>query len=145
MESSLKERNALLLDTLNPHFERGSDSGICYVPIGWTDLVFELHSRLVEISPSYIIYQVHEKFGSLRFEVEMDFSVPDGLSDEDTQLLIDGRADVVDKLEMIIAGFQIRSLGICQVCGALEATQRGSIRVATLCVPCFGKSGEEII
>lgn len=145
MENSLKERNALLLDTLNPHFERGSGSGLCYVPLGWTDLVFELHNRLVEISPSYIIFQVCSKSGVLRFSVEMDFTIPDGLSDEDAQLVIDGRAEVVDKLEMIIVEYQVRSMNICEVCGSSDATQRGLLRVATLCLACFAKREDEIV
>lgn len=34
---------------------------------GWTDLVIKCHLELLAVDPEYTVYQVKEKFGSLRF------------------------------------------------------------------------------
>jgi hypothetical protein len=45
--------------------------GTISVPSGWVALVDELHAKLVKIDPNYRVSQVKEKFGELRFYVEI--------------------------------------------------------------------------
>lgn len=37
---------------------------------GWNDLILQLHDRLAEIDPDFVIFQVKQKFGGLRFYYE---------------------------------------------------------------------------
>jgi hypothetical protein len=34
---------------------------------GWSDIIYDLHKKLVEEKPDYVIHQVKEKFGTLRY------------------------------------------------------------------------------
>lgn len=40
---------------------------------GWADLVLELNERLAMLVPDYEVHQVKEKFGGLRYYVEIDY------------------------------------------------------------------------
>lgn len=51
-----------LLDKIDPTFGQNIDCGE-----GWWPLLEQMHSRIIEIDPDYRIYQIKEKFGSLRF------------------------------------------------------------------------------
>lgn len=45
-----------------------------YVPDGWRQLVIDLHKELVQVAPEYRIGQVKEKFGGLRFYVNLAYA-----------------------------------------------------------------------
>jgi hypothetical protein len=72
-------------------------------PIGWIDLVVDLHERLVELLPDYTIAQVKEKFAGLRFYVNTY-----GTERDDPR---------VSQAYELIAEAEHRSQSICQVCG----------------------------
>lgn len=36
---------------------------------GWSDILYDLHKKLLEENPDYVIHQVKEKFGTLRYYV----------------------------------------------------------------------------
>lgn len=65
------------------------------VPEGWTDLMLELHERLVEASPDFAYAQVKQKWGELRVYVS-------GATAEARDL---------------IAAAELRSREVCEVCG----------------------------
>lgn len=51
-----------LLDRIDPAFERTISCDK-----GWWDLLVSLHKEIMELDPNYGIYQVKEKYGTLRF------------------------------------------------------------------------------
>lgn len=42
----------------------------------WTDHILELDNKIAELAPDYVLEQVKEKFGGLRYYIDFD-SVPD--------------------------------------------------------------------
>lgn len=65
------------------------------VPAGWTDLMLDLHARLVEVSPGFQYMQVQQKWGELRVYAT-------GATAEARDLIHDA---------------ELRSRSICEVCG----------------------------
>ena len=59
-----------LYNLLEPHFGH-KDKGEYFIGMGvgpgWSDIILDLHEVLVEENPEYVIHQVKEKFGTLRF------------------------------------------------------------------------------
>jgi hypothetical protein len=51
-------------------------SGTIEVPLGWLNLIYQLNIRLKSMFPNYVIHQVKEKFGGLRFyySINRDFT-----------------------------------------------------------------------
>jgi hypothetical protein len=98
---------------LSSRFAEGGFAGF-WPPIGWLDLVAEIHEHLLPNS-YYRISQVKEKFGELRFYAH-------GLTDEE--------CDYVHEKEKEAAG-------VCQQCGSrdnVDLYDKGPY--ATLCELC---------
>lgn len=88
-------------------------------PVGWVQLVVELHEALEEILPDYTIGQVKEKFAGLRYYLDTY-----GVGHDDP------RVSMADEL---IREAEAKSRETCQICGAygILRTERGWH--ATLC------------
>lgn len=54
-----------VLDRIHPSYYQWVDCGS-----GWNNLILSLHDRLAEIDPDFVILQVKQKFGGLRFYYE---------------------------------------------------------------------------
>jgi len=80
---------------------------------GWIPLILELDKQLEQIDSNYVINQIKEKFGGLRYYV-------DSLSDEGWKL--------VDEAEA-------KSMTICEVCGqpGKRTNIPGGFWIKTLC------------
>lgn len=74
-----------------------------FLPDGWKEIVASCHKDLIELAPTYAVYQVKEKFGGLRFYADP----PENFSDEGRQRFRD-RIREAEKL----------SFKTCQICGA---------------------------
>lgn len=63
-EDAGDHRDALIdiLSRIPPHWGRWIDC-----EAGWFPLIVELHGQLLELDPNYVVRQVKEKFGSLRY------------------------------------------------------------------------------
>lgn len=88
-------------------------------PVGWVDLVVDLDARLAEIVPNYVIAQVKEKFGGLRFYVE---SYGVGWDDP-----------LVRQAFALITEAENASKTMCQVCGGPATLRSHNGWHATLC------------
>lgn len=75
--------------------ERRAEGASIWVPNGWTDLMLELHTQLVAVSPNFAYAQIKQKFAELRVYVS-------GASPEARDL---------------IRAAEHRSRTICEVCG----------------------------
>jgi len=60
------ERIAKLPEPIQKHVYP-EDPYWCYVPEGWRDLVCKMNEHLEALEPYYILHQVKEKFGGLRY------------------------------------------------------------------------------
>lgn len=56
------ELMANILDRIDPNFGKYIDCGE-----GWHPIICRIHAELLEIDPEYVIHQIKEKFGSLRY------------------------------------------------------------------------------
>lgn len=94
---------------------------------GWYPLIVKLDQDLAEIDPTYEINQVKEKFGTLRYYIE--------LSDEAR-----ANPDAQQRADELIAEAERTSSTICEQCG-----QPGSLKQTvgywyrTLCDSCTGE------
>ncbi len=92
---------------------------------GWLPLVEELNRKITAIDPDYKIYQIKEKFGGLRYYIQLS----DQLSEQQ-----------YDSAYELIRTTEDQSFTICEDCGnpGKRMTQRGWM--FTLCNNCFIKS-----
>jgi hypothetical protein len=67
-----QERIAALPACIRSHIVPG-DPCWSYVPPGWHGLVERLHDNLIKVAPNYVIDQVKEKFGTLRFYIQAPY------------------------------------------------------------------------
>lgn len=74
----------------------------CWLPDGWYDLVVDLDKELAEVAPHYELHQCKEKFGTLRYYIELP-THGDGSGDKKAH-------DIINKYEQL-------SSEICDVCG----------------------------
>jgi len=81
---------------------------------GWMPLVDELDNALAELHPDYVIDQIKEKFGSLRYYVS-------GVDSSEAHLLINEA--------------ECKSQEICEECGA-PGERRSDRWIRTLCDEC---------
>lgn len=125
-----------VLERIRPHFDRGVFAGF-YIPQGWLLLVSQLNDRLEKRDPCYLLGQAKEKFGGLRYYLEVDWSRPEGLSDDEYESLMDSRWQVLEEMREIVTEYEVRSLSTCQTCGDINARPRDWGWVATLCDRCF--------
>lgn len=86
-------------------------------PEGWDQIVFDLDVAINEIDPNYKLYQCKEKFGGLRYYVEISEDVS---------------TEQWDKVYKLINEAEHKSLLTCQVCGS-GGKRRCVGYVTTLC------------
>ena len=89
--------NEALNKILSPNFERKSAYVEC--DNGWSDLILELHEKLLAIDPNYIILQIKEKFGYLRYYYSTEL--------ED-----------YSEMENLVSEYTKKSGEICEKCGS---------------------------
>lgn len=106
LEEERRVRMAALLDRIPE--EWGKD--IRFGP-GWDDLVLELDAAIAAVKPQYVIYQMKEKFGGLRFYTDHDGET--------------GIRRLIEEAER-------KSITICETCGA-PGTPRGNYWKYTAC------------
>lgn len=86
---------------------------------GWYPLIIELDQQLAQIDPDYVLCQVKEKFGALRYYIQ-----------ETDDLTVEGR----ERCAVLIEETERRSASTCETCGgsgSLHANARRWFR--TLC------------
>lgn len=71
---------------------------------GWTPIIDRLHRELIALDPGYVLHQVKEKFGTLRFYGEF-------------------REDVREVCEALVRSAEIESSRTCERCGAQAACE----------------------
>lgn len=107
-------------------FANASDDAVTgYVECddGWKDLICDLYDALLATGIAFKVSQVKQKWGGLRFYVDMT----------------DPDADT-DRPQKLIEEAEERSFSICEACGA-KGEPGGGLCVKTLCPPCrTGKS-----
>lgn len=91
-------REALIniLSRIPPHWGRWIDC-----EAGWFPLIVELHEQLLELDPNYVVRQVKEKFGSLRYYAGSS------ITDPVVQKRFSTLLDIAERF----------STTVCEVCG----------------------------
>jgi hypothetical protein len=128
-----------MIQKIQPHFAKDGFCGF-NIPQGWIFLVSQLHDRLESRDSEYVLIQAKEKFGGLRYYIEVDHFVPDDVPDDEYESIMKSRWDLHNELQEIITEYEIRSLTTCQGCGSFNAQLRDVGWVATLCDSCFDLS-----
>ena len=88
---------------------------------GWYRLVVDLDARLVELDPDYVVHQVKEKFGTLRF-----YCSPGGGPD----------SPAAESFDALVEETQRASAAICERCGSPGALTERNGWLKTLCAAC---------
>lgn len=95
---------------------------------GWYPLLVELDRQLVAIDPDYVVHQVKEKFGGLRFYYGTD------------------RGDLSAQMDELVQAAEQRAAVTCEECGqpgTVHQNRAGWVR--TLCPACAAGGGFEPI
>jgi len=71
------------------------------VPPGWLDLVADCHKRLIKVHPDYVLGQVKEKFGGLRYYYTLSGAT----------------ADQIAQVRDLVGVAEHASFSICEECG----------------------------
>jgi hypothetical protein len=100
-----------LAKTMHPSF------GASFPDQGWDKIIIDCHNKLKTIDPDYVIYQVKEKFGTLRF-----YFYSNSKSQADM-------AKCVEEAEEL-------SAVTCELCGNPGSLDREAYWVKTLCPEC---------
>jgi hypothetical protein len=66
---------------------------------GWLDLILSCNAEIESIDPNYKIYQVKEKFGSLRFYYST------------------GKPEESEQINEIVRKYELKSLRVCEATG----------------------------
>ena len=85
---------------------------------GWISTVFDLHQELVKLDPNYIIYQIKEKFGALRFYAEPVDSIN------------------AESFNLLIADAETKSMITCELCSLPAKVIKDKYLFRTLCNDC---------
>lgn len=103
-----------MIEPLLARFEGAQDLSIGE---GWYPLVAQLDRDLAAIDPSYVLHQVKQKFGSLRYYYgsSLEYTSPN-----------------VVKMRSLVAEAEDASTRICEVCGQPGSTATTSW-IQTLC------------
>lgn len=88
---------------------------------GWYPLVIGIDERLAAIDPDYVVHQVKEKFGTLRYYCD-----PSG----------EPSPEVWEVFDAIVSEAEHASATICERCGAPGALHQRTHLVKTLCESC---------
>jgi hypothetical protein len=100
-----------------------NDPYFCTLPVGWTELVINLHNNLVQVVPDYELHQVKEKFGGLRYYTSIKYnanSIP----------------------SILIQHYEEKSFRVCAECGTESNVSTKTIKgfyVCTMCDDCRAK------
>jgi len=114
---------------------------------GWYPLLVELDEQLRALAPNYVIHQVKEKFGGLRYYWEPGEEVRDP-SDPGGEAVVGGEAVIAERERRMEVAKQLvntaeKRAGVtCELCGAagrLHRTPAG--RYKTLCPDCAEREG----
>lgn len=92
------------------------------VDAGWYPLVIATDARLAEIDPRYVVQQIKEKFGTLRYYCAAGGDDP--------------APALVDALEAIVEDAERVSAVTCERCGKPGALRRTRYWAKTLCASC---------
>ncbi|MGB0878889.1 MAG: hypothetical protein ACPGXI_17780 [Mycobacterium sp.] len=93
---------------------------------GWYRLVVDLDARLAELDPDYVVHQVKEKFGTLRF-----YCSPNGGPD----------SPAAESFDALVEEAQCASAAICERCGSPGALTKHGDWLKTLCAACDDVGG----
>jgi hypothetical protein len=114
---------------------------------GWYPLLVELDEQLRALLPNYLIHQVKEKFGGLRYywepgEEAHDPSNPGGEAAVDGEATIAERERRIELAQQLVASAEKRAGITCELCGAAGRLHRTPARrYKTLCPACAEREG----
>jgi hypothetical protein len=91
--------------------------GVSFPEQGWDKIVINCHNKLKSIDPAYVIYQIKEKFGTLRYYFYSKH--------EDQSAM----ARCIEEAEEL-------SAVTCELCGEPGSLDREAYWVKTLCPEC---------
>jgi hypothetical protein len=94
---------------------------------GWYPLVVSVDQQLAEVDPDYVIHQVKEKYGTLRFYCSPCGDQPDPRRQE--------------FFDSVVADAQRASTVTCERCGQPGVLRHNGNLVKTLCTPCADTLG----
>lgn len=77
---------------------------------GWASLIRECHAELLSLDPNYLVLQVKEKFGGLRYY----YATTHDPNDPKSELMRD-----------VVARYERLSLSVCEECGERGELTRG--------------------
>jgi hypothetical protein len=100
------------------------------VDAGWYPLVIATDQRLAHLDPDYVVQQIKEKFGTLRY-----YCAP---SSGDPSL------ELLDALDAITDDAERASAITCERCGKPGVLQRTRYWAKTLCHPCADPLGYKL-
>jgi hypothetical protein len=88
-----------------------------HVGDGWQPLIEKLHIDLLNIDPNYEVLQIKEKFGGLRYYIQMSFEM-----------------SIYNAQEALIEEAEAKSFTICEYCGEPGKERRNGLRwIKTTC------------
>lgn len=90
---------------------------------GWYQIIVNIDRKLSELDPNYVVYQIKEKFGELRYYFE-----PTDLVDEATK----------EEMRRIVGQGEAKARHTCEQCGTNQRVRLRNerARVLTLCDAC---------
>ncbi len=89
---------------------------------GWYALLLELDQALSQVEPAYVILQVKEKFGALRFYFELPEPHLISESSDAQQAEVERRAEQQRVMTTLVIEAEERSMRTCERCGAPART-----------------------
>jgi hypothetical protein len=106
-------------DQIQERIDAGRNCG-SWIGNGWMDLVVQLDEQVAQLDPDYVIDQVKEKFGGLRYYI----SISEGVDQE-----------TCEKIWSIIHEVEDKSFDTCDMCGqpGKRLNVNGSGYIATRC------------
>ncbi len=117
-------REALIeiLSRIPPHWGRWIDC-----EAGWYHLIIELHEHLLDLDPNYVVQQIKQKYGALRYYAGSS------ISDPVVQERFSALVDVAERF----------SKSVCEVCGEqarLSVSDDPEPAYKTICADCAAAS-----
>lgn len=97
---------------------------------GWYPVSIACDRQLAALDPNYVVYQVKEKFGTLRFYGEPS---------------VGRRAELWDRFTAITDAAERASAVVCERCGECGGPRRLPYWVKTLCVMCAEHLGYPVV
>ena len=91
---------------------------------GWDKIIIKLDEKLARIDPDYKIYQIKEKFGTLRFYYDTSVN----------------NRDLKRAMDRYVRIAEILSSVTCEMCGDRGDLKKELLWKKTLCERCYGKN-----